>query len=155
MDNQDNSIWLFTAQKFDGLRPFTVQANYEGFSEGSLISLLIESKNQLRQPTCPISLLSLSRSITLVILTFLRFVFSIKFTTWPGIEVGDELVIDGGMAGFEVMEKIGSDLRCKCTDPGLFLPRAKLSFWRDGKLVGRNYGLHTLSTKVDFHMLCP
>ncbi|KAF5444277.1 hypothetical protein F2P56_036763 [Juglans regia] len=94
---EDGSIWLFTAQKFDGSRPFTVRANYEGFSEG--------------------------------------------------IEVGDELVIDGGMAGFEVIEKIGSDLRCKCTDPGLFLPRAKLSFWRDGKLVGRNYGLPTLSTK--------
>ncbi|XP_041012503.1 pyruvate kinase isozyme A, chloroplastic-like [Juglans microcarpa x Juglans regia] len=94
---EDGSIWLFTAQKFEGSRSFTVQANYEGFSEG--------------------------------------------------IEVGDELIIDGGMAGFEVIEKIGSDLRCKCTDPGLFLPGAKLSFWRDEKLVGRNYGLHTLSTK--------
>ncbi|KAM4088610.1 hypothetical protein ACB094_07G084800 [Castanea mollissima] len=94
---EDGSIWLFTAEKFAGSRPFTVQANYEGFSEG--------------------------------------------------IEVGDELVIDGGMAGFEVIEKIGSDLRCKCTDPGLFLPRAKLSFWRDGKLVERNYELPTLSAK--------
>lgn len=94
---EDDSIWLFTAQKFEGSRPFTVQANYEGFSEG--------------------------------------------------IEVGDELVIDGGMAGFEVIEKIGSDLRCKCTDPGLFLPRAKLSFWRDRKLVERNSELPTLSTK--------
>ncbi|XBH82466.1 hypothetical protein VPH35_071112 [Triticum aestivum] len=64
-----------------------------------------------------------------------------------GILVGDELVIDGGMATFEVTEKIGSDLRCKCTDPGLLLPRAKLSFWRDGKLVERNFGLPTLSTK--------
>lgn len=64
--------------------------------------------------------------------------------------MGDELVIDGGMACFEVIEKIGSDLRCKCTDPGLFLPRAKLSFWRDGKLVERNNELPTLSTKVDF-----
>lgn len=33
--NQEGSVWLFTAQKFDGSRPFTVQANYEGFSEGS------------------------------------------------------------------------------------------------------------------------
>ncbi|KAM3310345.1 hypothetical protein ACQJBY_031189 [Aegilops geniculata] len=64
-----------------------------------------------------------------------------------GILVGDELVIDGGMATFQVTEKIGSDLRCKCTDPGLLLPRAKLSFWRDGKLVERNFGLPTLSTK--------
>ncbi|KAH6810064.1 Pyruvate kinase family protein [Perilla frutescens var. frutescens] len=64
-----------------------------------------------------------------------------------GIEVGDEIVFDGGMATFEVVEKIGNDLRCKCTDPGLLLPRAKLSFWRDGMLVERNYELPTLSTK--------
>lgn len=31
---QDGSIWLFTAEKFEGSRPFTVQASYEGFSEG-------------------------------------------------------------------------------------------------------------------------
>uniref|UniRef100_A0A0D9VXA3 Pyruvate kinase n=1 Tax=Leersia perrieri TaxID=77586 RepID=A0A0D9VXA3_9ORYZ len=64
-----------------------------------------------------------------------------------GILVGDELVIDGGMATFEVTEKVGNDLRCKCTDPGLLLPRAKLSFWRNGKLVERNFGLPTLSAK--------
>lgn len=63
--------------------------------------------------------------------------------------MGDELVIDGGMARFEVIERIGSDLRCKCTDPGLFLPCAKFSFWRDGKLVERNYELPTLSTRVN------
>ncbi|KAI4298602.1 hypothetical protein L6164_032140 [Bauhinia variegata] len=101
---EEGSIWLFTAERFEGSRPFTVQANYNGFSEG--------------------------------------------------IEVGDELVIDGGMACFVVIEKTGSDLHCKCTDPGLFLPRAKFSFWRDGKLVERNYKLPTLSTKdwanVDF-----
>lgn len=65
-----------------------------------------------------------------------------------GIEIGDEIVFDGGMATFEVVEKIGNDLRCKCTDPGLLLPRAKLSFWRDGKLVQKKYELPTLSTKV-------
>ncbi|RWR77910.1 Pyruvate kinase [Cinnamomum micranthum f. kanehirae] len=101
---EDGSMWLFTTQKFEGHRPFTVQANYEGFAEG--------------------------------------------------IVVGDELVIDGGMATFEVVEKVGSDLRCKCTDPGLLLPRAKLTFWRDGKLVGNNSDLPTLSTKdwadIDF-----
>lgn len=69
---------------------------------------------------------------------------------FSGIEVGDELVIDGGMASFEVIEKIGNDLRCKCTDPGIFLPRAKFSFWRNGKLVERNYELPTLSVKVNF-----
>lgn len=65
-----------------------------------------------------------------------------------GAKVGDELVIDGGMASFEVIEKTGSDLRCKCTDPGLFLPCAKFSLWRDGRRVERNYVLPTLSTKV-------
>ncbi|PRQ22230.1 putative pyruvate kinase [Rosa chinensis] len=94
---QEDSIWLFTPEKFEGSVPFTVQANYEGFSEG--------------------------------------------------IKVGDELVIDGGMARFEVIERLGSDLRCKCIDSGLFLPCAKFSFWRDGKLVERNYELPTLSTK--------
>ncbi|KAK6159185.1 hypothetical protein DH2020_006499 [Rehmannia glutinosa] len=94
---EDGSIWFFTTEKFEGSRPFTVQANYEGFSEG--------------------------------------------------INVGDEIVFDGGMATFEVVEKVGNDLRCKCTDPGLLLPRAKLSFWRDGKLVTKNYELPTLSSK--------
>lgn len=60
----------------------------------------------------------------------------------------DELVVDGGMASFEVIEKIGNALRCKCTDPGLLLPRAKLSFWRDGRLVKKNNELPTLSIKV-------
>ncbi|KAI3952101.1 hypothetical protein MKW92_032064 [Papaver armeniacum] len=94
---EDGSTWLFTTQKFEGYRPFTVQTNYERFSEG--------------------------------------------------ITVGDVLVIDGGMASFEVIEKIGNDLSCKCIDPGLLLPRAKLSFWRDGKLVGKKFGLPTLSAK--------
>ncbi|GER49131.1 pyruvate kinase [Striga asiatica] len=94
---EDGSIWFFTTEKFEGSRPFTVQASYEGFSDG--------------------------------------------------INVGDKIVFDGGMATFEVLEKIGNDLRCKCTDPGLLLPRAKLSFWRDGKLVEKKYELPTLSTK--------
>ncbi|WOK99576.1 pyruvate kinase isozyme A, chloroplastic-like [Canna indica] len=71
-----------------------------------------------------------------------------------GILVGDELVVDGGMATFEVVEKVGNDLHCRCTDPGLLLPRAKLSFWRAGKLVTRNSMLPALSTKdwadIDF-----
>lgn len=94
---EEDSIWYFTTEKFEGSRPYTIQANYEDFSEG--------------------------------------------------VNPGDEIVIDGGMATFEVMEKIGNGLSCKCTDPGLLLPRAKLSFWRDGKLLGRDYDLPTLSTK--------
>ncbi|KAM0951580.1 putative pyruvate kinase [Dioscorea sansibarensis] len=64
-----------------------------------------------------------------------------------GILVGDEVVVDGGMATFEVVEKVGNDLRCKCTDPGLLLSRAKLSFRRNGELVGKSIGPPTLSTK--------
>ncbi|WCJ18056.1 Pyruvate kinase family protein [Euphorbia peplus] len=94
---QEGSIWLFTSEKYESSIPFTVQANYGGFSEG--------------------------------------------------IVVGDVLVIDGGMASFEVIEKIGNELRCKCIDSGLFLPRAKLSFWREGKLIEKSYGLPTLSAK--------
>ncbi|KAF2294307.1 hypothetical protein GH714_009114 [Hevea brasiliensis] len=86
-------------KKFEGSLPFTVQANYEGFSEG--------------------------------------------------IIVGDELVIDGGMASFEVIEKIGHDLRCKCTDPGLLLPGAKIELLERRVLVERNYGLPTLSVKIN------
>ncbi|KAF3681011.1 Pyruvate kinase isozyme A, chloroplastic [Capsicum annuum] len=65
------------------------------------------------------------------------------------VRVGDDLLIDGGMVRFEVIEKIGPDVKCLCTDPGLLLPRANLTFWRDGKLVReRNAMLPTISSKV-------
>ena len=65
------------------------------------------------------------------------------------MKVGDELVVDGGMVRFEVIEKIGPDVKCKCTDPGLLLPRANLTFWRDGSVVReRNAMLPTISSKV-------
>ncbi|XP_009795971.1 pyruvate kinase isozyme A, chloroplastic [Nicotiana sylvestris] len=71
------------------------------------------------------------------------------------VKVGDELLVDGGMVRFEVIEKIGPDVKCLCTDPGLLLPRANLTFWRDGKLVReRNAMLPTISSKdwldIDF-----
>ncbi|KAK2987114.1 hypothetical protein RJ640_019674 [Escallonia rubra] len=71
------------------------------------------------------------------------------------VKVGDEIVVDGGMARFEVIEKIGPDVKCRCTDPGLLLPGANLTFWRDGRLVQeRNAMLPTLSSKdwldIDF-----
>ncbi|XP_076886596.1 pyruvate kinase isozyme A, chloroplastic-like [Bidens hawaiensis] len=94
---EEGSIWIFTTEKFDGYRPFTVKANYEGFNKG--------------------------------------------------VQEGDELVVDGGMATFEVIKRIGNDLRCKCTDRGLLLPRAKFSFWRDGKLVEKDHQLPTFSEK--------
>jgi len=65
------------------------------------------------------------------------------------VKVGDELLVDGGMVRFEVIEKIGPDVKCLCTDPGLLLPRANLTFWRDGSLVReRNAMLPTISSKV-------
>ncbi|XP_070041988.1 pyruvate kinase isozyme A, chloroplastic-like [Nicotiana tomentosiformis] len=71
------------------------------------------------------------------------------------VKVGDELLIDGGMVRFEVIQKIGPDVKCLCTDPGLLLPRANLTFWRDAKLVSeRNAMLPTISSKdwldIDF-----
>lgn len=65
------------------------------------------------------------------------------------VRVGDDLLVDGGMVRFEVIEKIGPDVKCLCTDPGLLLPRANLTFWRDGHLVReRNAMLPTISSKV-------
>lgn len=65
------------------------------------------------------------------------------------MKVGDELLVDGGMVRFEVMEIIGPDVKCRCTDPGLMLPRANVTFWRDGSLVReRNAMLPTISSKV-------
>ncbi|KAI9073965.1 hypothetical protein K1719_044091 [Acacia pycnantha] len=71
------------------------------------------------------------------------------------VNVGDELLVDGGMVRFEVIEKIGPDVKCLCTDPGLMLPRANLTFWRNGSLVReRNAMLPTISSKdwldIDF-----
>ncbi|CAK9198306.1 unnamed protein product [Sphagnum jensenii] len=71
------------------------------------------------------------------------------------VKVGDELVIDGGMVRFEVVEKFGPDAKCKCTDPGRLLPRANLTIWREGHLVReRNAMLPTISSKdwidIDF-----
>jgi len=67
------------------------------------------------------------------------------------VKVGDELLVDGGMVRFEVIEKIGPDVKCRCTDPGLLLPRANLTFWRNGSLVReRNAMLPTISSKVAY-----
>ncbi|KAJ1293214.1 hypothetical protein BS78_01G051000 [Paspalum vaginatum] len=71
------------------------------------------------------------------------------------VKVGDELFVDGGMARFEVIGKLGPDVKCRCTDPGLLLPRANLTIWRDGRVVReRNAMLPTISSKdwldIDF-----
>lgn len=65
------------------------------------------------------------------------------------MRVGDEVVVDGGMVRFVVTEKIGPDVMCRCIDPGLLLPRANLTLWRNGSLVQeRNAMLPTISSKV-------
>jgi len=70
--------------------------------------------------------------------------------SYTDVIVGDELLVDGGMARFEVIEKLGPDVKCRCTDPGLLLPRANLTFWRDGSVVReRNAMLPTISSKVN------
>ncbi|GBG63558.1 hypothetical protein CBR_g38625 [Chara braunii] len=71
------------------------------------------------------------------------------------IMVGDEIVVDGGMSRFEVIQKNGPDVIGRCTDPGLLLPRANLTFWRNGQLLReRNSMLPTITSKdwidIDF-----
>ncbi|CAM6119348.1 unnamed protein product [Calypogeia fissa] len=71
------------------------------------------------------------------------------------IQQGDELVVDGGMVRFDVVKKLGPDVICRVIDPGLLLPRANLTFWRDNHLVReRNAMLPTISSKdwldIDF-----
>ncbi|KAJ7564079.1 hypothetical protein O6H91_02G000400 [Diphasiastrum complanatum] len=71
------------------------------------------------------------------------------------VKIGDELVVDGGMVRFEVIDKIGPDVKCRCVDPGLLLPRANLTFWREGHVVReKNAMLPTISSKdwidIDF-----
>ena len=68
---------------------------------------------------------------------------------------GDELVVDGGMVRFQVLDKMGPDVRVRVIDPGLLLPRANLTFFRQGRLVReRNAMLPTISSKdwidIDF-----
>lgn len=65
------------------------------------------------------------------------------------VKAGDELVVDGGMVRFEVLEKVGPDVKCKCTDPGILLPCANLTVWRDGYMAReKSATLPTISSKV-------
>ncbi|XP_074316150.1 pyruvate kinase isozyme A, chloroplastic-like [Silene latifolia] len=66
------------------------------------------------------------------------------------VEVGDELLVDGGMVRFEVIEKIGPDVKCLCTDPGLLLPRANLALWRNGRLVQQHSSMLPTITSKDW-----
>ncbi|KAL3148513.1 hypothetical protein ABBQ38_013952 [Trebouxia sp. C0009 RCD-2024] len=71
------------------------------------------------------------------------------------VQVGDHVVVDGGMVTLDVLEKAGPDVRCKVADPGIILSRANLTFRRDGRIVrARNSMLPVLSSKdwvdIDF-----
>lgn len=66
------------------------------------------------------------------------------------VQVGDEVLVDGGMVRFEVIEKIGPDVKCLCTDPGLLLPRANLALWRNGRLVQERDGMLPTITSKDW-----
>ncbi|RCV09770.1 hypothetical protein SETIT_2G056100v2 [Setaria italica] len=95
--------------------------------------------------------------LTYLLISFAVIVHCHNFASksYTDVRVGDELLVDGGMARFEVIEKLGPDVKCRCTDPGLLLPRANLTFWRDGSIVReRNAMLPTISSKdwldIDF-----
>eukprot|EP00250_Pteridium_aquilinum_P005981 c15985_g1_i1 orf=256-1191(+) len=62
--------------------------------------------------------------------------------------IGDELVVDGGMARFEVINMVGPDVHCRCNYAGLLLPRANITFWRAGRPIrDGNSMLPTISSK--------
>lgn len=71
------------------------------------------------------------------------------------VKLGDEISVDGGMVKFQVDAVQGPDVICACTEPGLLLPRANITFRRDGQPVrARNSMLPTISAKdwvdIDF-----
>ncbi|CAI7745888.1 unnamed protein product, partial [Closterium sp. NIES-54] len=71
------------------------------------------------------------------------------------VREGDELVVDGGMARLQVTARMGPDVVCSVLDPGLLLPRANLTIFRNGQLVrATNAMLPTISSKdwidIDF-----
>lgn len=64
-------------------------------------------------------------------------------------QVGDHVVVDGGMVTLDILEKAGPDVRCQVADPGIILSRANLTFRRHGVIVrARNSMLPVLSSKV-------
>lgn len=71
------------------------------------------------------------------------------------VQVGDQIVVDGGMVSLEVTSKAGPDVLARCVDPGIILSRANLTFKRNGQAVrARNAMLPVLSSKdwldIDF-----
>ena len=74
----------------------------------------------------------------------------IQDIVWPlPDQVGDLVVVDGGMVSMEVKQKFGPDVKVVVVDPGIVLSRANLTFRRHGRLVrARNSMLPVLSSKV-------
>ena len=73
-----------------------------------------------------------------------------------GQQVGDEIVVDGGMVSLHVTSKAGPDVKAKCVDPGIILSRANLTFKRNGQAVrARNAMLPVLSSKASATMFPP
>ncbi|KAK9817658.1 hypothetical protein WJX72_000267 [[Myrmecia] bisecta] len=71
------------------------------------------------------------------------------------VQVGDLVVVDGGMVSLEVISKAGPDVVTKVEDPGIILSRANVTLRRHGEIVrARNAMLPVLSSKdwldVDF-----
>jgi pyruvate kinase len=71
------------------------------------------------------------------------------------VKAGDEILVDGGMVRFGVESVQGPDVIMSCTEPGLLLPRANMTFRREGRPVrARNSMLPTISAKdwvdIDF-----
>ena len=66
-----------------------------------------------------------------------------------GLQVGDLVVVDGGMVSLEVKQKFGPDVKVEVVDPGIVLSRANLTFRRGGRLLrARNSMLPVLSSKA-------
>ncbi|KAK9843289.1 hypothetical protein WJX74_009903 [Apatococcus lobatus] len=71
------------------------------------------------------------------------------------VQVGDMVVVDGGMVSLEVLDKAGPDVTCRVVDPGIILSRANLTFRRGGGIVrAHNAMLPIISSKdwldIDF-----
>ena len=70
-------------------------------------------------------------------------------------QVGDQVVVDGGMVSLEAIAKAGPDVRCRVVDPGIILSRANLTFHRGGAILrARNAMLPVLSSKVSSPHRC-
>lgn len=71
------------------------------------------------------------------------------------LQVGDLVVVDGGMVSLEVKAKMGPDVKVEVVDPGIILSRANLTFKRNGHLLrAKNSMLPVLSSKASPHHDC-